>query len=193
MYYNHQVDDWEYSVTVSEGITCKTSRGSSSSLTEMSLKIEAIMWYNVILVKLLDKFTRITLHALRQNRNSFTQSSEKEILIEQASLQIFRCTTQKSAEIVLMENFPVRELGIKSLHSTECGNFLNNLHEFFGTSLDSCQLFFVTFSVVRFVIVNYLFVYMVVFNNWKKSEKSKFKQKLITSAYFRTVNIMQSR
>ena len=178
MYYNHQVNDWEYSVTVNESITCKTSRWPSSSLTEMFLKIEAIMWYNVILVKLFDKFTRITLHALRQNRSSFTQSSEKEILIEQAFLQIFRCTTQKSAEILLMENFPVKDLGIKSLHSTECGNFLNILHEFFGTSLGSCQLFFVTFSVVRFVIVKYLFVYMVACNNWKKLEKSKFKQKL---------------
>lgn len=110
MYYNHQVDDWEYSVTVSEGITCKTSRGSSSSLTEMSLKIEAIMWYNVILVKLLDKFTRITPYLTAQNKVSLIQSPGEEMSHKRTVSTDFQLHCPKFCGNFVQENFSSKKL-----------------------------------------------------------------------------------
>ena len=118
--------EWLRIFHYSKGITLKTSHwhhlatqqkcpwkfGSSCSKHRGKL-----LQFSVILVTLLNKFTRITLHAFAQSTSSSTQSPGEEILWKRVSPQLFRCIAQKHAGIVSIENFPNRELGRKACTS----------------------------------------------------------------------------
>lgn len=58
---------------------------------------------NIILVKLLGKFTRIIPHGFTQNTSSFIQSPGEETFRKQTSPRIPRYTAQKSVGIALTE------------------------------------------------------------------------------------------
>ena len=73
--------------------------------------------YSVILLKLLDKFSRVRHHGFVQNTSSFVQSRGHEILRNWASLMILRCIARKFAEIEFVESFPNRTLDKKALTS----------------------------------------------------------------------------
>lgn len=82
--------------------------------------------YSIILVKLLDKLTRITLDAFA------TKYPSHKHLVRSFSanrcLQDFQDIDQKSAKIVFTEKFFHQKTGRKILHSRICGNFLYISH-----------------------------------------------------------------
>ena len=108
---------------------------------------------SVILVKLPDKCTRISLHAFALSTSSSTESPGEEILRSTD----FEVHCLKIGRNRVHGKFPHQVTGRKSPHFTQCGNFFYTLHILHGnqssrTSLGSCRLFFETFSIVRFVI-----------------------------------------
>lgn len=115
---------------------------------------------------MLDKFTRVTLHAFVQSTSSSTESPSEEILHSAD----FYVHCPKIGKNHVRGKFPQQETGQKSPYSTKCGNFLFILHEIQGNqssrmSLGSCQLSFEMFPILRFVTTKQIFVFMAVLSN----------------------------
>ena len=112
------------------------------------------MQCSIILVKLHDKFTWITLHALVQS----TVPSHNHLVrkLQTGVSMGFQVHHPKICRNCIHVKFSHQGTGGK-LESTQCDNFLYISHELHRNQSSriyqvSCQWFFVMFSVVRFVI-----------------------------------------
>ena len=129
MYYNYQVNAWEYFFTVKAlhwrchtDVIQQVNKGRcpwklGSSCCRRTGKQPRC---KVILVMLLGIFTRITLHGPLQNTNSFIQSPGEEILCKRAASTDFLVYHPKICRNCVYGKFPYQEVARKSPHFRRC-------------------------------------------------------------------------